>query len=83
MTSTSPSFPGAVSSCVTARIALPPGTKAEFLLNGALKVTKAVPTVEEIPLGDVASFFGNNAAAEEPTRRFCSSATARRARRRS
>ncbi|MFN7987121.1 MAG: M20/M25/M40 family metallo-hydrolase [Thermoanaerobaculia bacterium] len=54
---------------VTARIALPAGAKPEFLLNAALKVTKAVPAVSEVPLGDVAAFFGNNGAAEEPSRR--------------
>ena len=54
---------------VTARIAVPAGAKADFLLNAALKVTKAEPGVEEVPLGDVAAFFGNNASAEEPSRR--------------
>jgi len=54
---------------VSARIALPPGTKPEFVINGALKVTNAEPRVEEVPLGDVAAFFGNNSVAEEPARR--------------
>ena len=48
---------------VTADVVLPAGTKAEFLLNGALKIVRAEPAVEEVPLGDVAAFFGNNAAA--------------------
>lgn len=55
---------------VTTRVALPAGVKPEFLLNGSLAVAKAVPAVEEVPLGDVAAFFGNNAAVEEPSRRI-------------
>jgi Zn-dependent M28 family amino/carboxypeptidase len=54
---------------VTARVTLPAGAKREFLLNSALKVVKAEPAVSEVPLGDVAAFFGNNAAAAEPSRR--------------
>ena len=54
---------------VTAKVALPEGTRPELLLNGALKVTKSSPALKEVPLGDVAAFFGNNAAAEEPSRR--------------
>lgn len=55
---------------VTTRITLPAGVGAEFLLNGALAVEKSVPAVEEVPLGDVEAFFGNNAAVEEPSRRI-------------
>ncbi len=54
---------------VTAKVALPEGASPELLLNGALKVTRSHPSLEEVPLGDVAAFFGNNAAAEEPSRR--------------
>lgn len=54
---------------VTAKVTLPAGTKPELLLNGALKVTKASPALKEVPLGDVSAFFGNNAGAEEPSRR--------------
>jgi hypothetical protein len=54
---------------VSAKVTLPPGTKPEFLLNGALTVTKSSPALKEVPLGDVAAFFGNNAAATEPSRR--------------
>lgn len=54
---------------VTARVDLPAGAKREFLLNGALKVVKSEPAVSEVPLGDVAAFFGNNGAAAEPSRR--------------
>lgn len=54
---------------VTAKVALPAGTKPELLLNGALKVTRSSPALKEVPLGDVAAFFGNNAAATEPSRR--------------
>nr|MBP7675140.1 signal protein PDZ [Thermoanaerobaculia bacterium] len=54
---------------VTAKVALPAGTKPELLLNAALRVTKSSPALREVPLGDVAAFFGNNAAATEPSRR--------------
>jgi hypothetical protein len=54
---------------VTATVTLPPGTKPELLLNAALKVTKSSPALKEVPLGDVSAFFGNNAAATEPSRR--------------
>ncbi len=54
---------------VTAKVALPPGTKPELLLNAALNVTKSSPALKEVPLGDVAAFVGNNAAATEPSRR--------------
>lgn len=37
---------------------------AGFLLAASLRVTSASPAVEEVPLGDVAPFFGNNGAAE-------------------
>ena len=53
---------------VTAKVTLPAGTKPELLLNGALKVTRSSPALKEVPLGDVAAFFGNNAAATEPSR---------------
>jgi hypothetical protein len=54
---------------VAAKVTLPPGTRPELLLNAALKVTRSSPALKEVPLGDVAAFFGNNAAAEEPSRR--------------
>ena len=54
---------------VTATVTLPPGTKPELLLNAALNVTASSPALKEGPLGDVAAFFGNNAAEEEPSRR--------------
>ncbi|MHB8796836.1 MAG: M20/M25/M40 family metallo-hydrolase [Thermoanaerobaculia bacterium] len=54
---------------VTTTVTLPPGTKPELLLNAALKVTASSPALKEVPLGDVAAFFGNNAAATEPSRR--------------
>lgn len=54
---------------VTAKVTLPAGVKPELLLNGALKVTTSSPAMKEVPLGDVAAFFGNNAAATEPSRR--------------
>jgi hypothetical protein len=54
---------------VTARVALPAGAKAEFLLNDALRVVSSEPAVEAVPLGDVSAFFGNNAAVPDPSRR--------------
>ncbi|MDX9735356.1 MAG: M20/M25/M40 family metallo-hydrolase [Thermoanaerobaculia bacterium] len=54
---------------VTATVTLPAGTEPELLLNGALKVTRSSPALKEVPLGDVSAFFGNNAAATEPSRR--------------
>jgi hypothetical protein len=54
---------------VTASVALPAGTRAELLLNGALKIVKSEPALSEIPLGDVAAFLGNNASGAEPSRR--------------
>ncbi len=54
---------------VTAKVTLPPGTTPELLLNAALNVTKSFPALKEVPLGDVSAFFGNNAAATEPSRR--------------
>ncbi len=54
---------------VTAKVTLPRRTSPELLLNGALRVTKSHPALKEVPLGDVAAFFGNNAAATEPSRR--------------
>ncbi len=48
----------------------PPDARPEFLLNAALKVVRSEPAVEEVPLGDVGAFFGNNAAVEEPSRRI-------------
>ncbi len=55
---------------VTASISLPAGARPDFLLNGALKIVRAVPPVAEVPLGDVAAFFGNNGAAADPSRRI-------------
>ncbi|HYN44016.1 MAG TPA: M1 family aminopeptidase, partial [Thermoanaerobaculia bacterium] len=54
---------------VAATATLPAGAKPEFLLNGALRIVKSEPAVSEVALGDVAAFFGNNAAAAEPSRR--------------
>ena len=54
---------------VTAKVTLPAGAKPELLLNGALRVTRSSPSLKEVPLGDVAAFFGNNAAETEPSRR--------------
>jgi len=36
--------------------------EVQFLLNAALQITSAEPAVEEIPLGDAATFFGINAS---------------------
>jgi hypothetical protein len=47
---------------VDATISLPPGNDGGFLLNAALKILRAAPEVEEVPLGDVTPFFGNNGA---------------------
>ena len=54
---------------VAATIALPEGAKPEFLLNGSLKITRSEPAVEEVALGNVAAFFGNNTAESDPSRR--------------
>ncbi len=49
---------------VTEEIVLPPnlteGGAVEFLLNSALIINNAEPPVEQVPLGDIASFFGIN-----------------------
>jgi len=55
---------------VASTATLPAGAKPEFLLNAALKIVKSEPAVVEVPLGDVGTFFGNNAAASEPSRRI-------------
>jgi hypothetical protein len=36
----------------------------EFLLNAGLRVVRAEPPVEEVPIGDVEAFFGINAGAD-------------------
>ena len=58
--------PGAHRISVTDDLELPRGTarSVEFVLNGALKVTRSAPAAREVPLGDVAPFFGNNGVAE-------------------
>ncbi len=53
---------------VTDRVALPPGAPGEFLLNAALTIRDSSPPVEELPLGDVAPFFGINAAPDAERR---------------
>lgn len=62
--------PKARSLAVTDVVTLPPGMEArsvEFLLFAGLKVTRSEPRAEEIPLGDVGPFFGNNAAVDRPS----------------
>ena len=49
------------------RQADPPAT---FLLNARLRVTKAEPAVEEVPLGDVDGVFGPGTAARTPLKRY-------------
>ena len=36
----------------------------DFLLNASLEVTRSSPPAREVPLGDVAPFFGNNGVSE-------------------
>jgi hypothetical protein len=45
---------------------MPPGLAGpvEFLLNAGLRIVRAEPPVEEVPLGDVEAFFGINAGAD-------------------
>ena len=47
---------------VESEVTLPATLDAGFLLNAALKIVRATPAVEEVPLGDVTPFFGNNGA---------------------
>ena len=46
-------------------LTLPPagGGTVEFLLNAALSIARSEPKAVEVPLGDVAPFFGNNGVA--------------------
>ena len=47
-------------------LVFPPGAPrdVDFLLNAALRITRSVPAVREVPVGDVSPFFGNNGVAE-------------------
>ena len=47
-------------------LALSPGPArdVDFLLNAVFRITRSVPSVREVPVGDVSPFFGNNGAAE-------------------
>ncbi|HSL20348.1 MAG TPA: M20/M25/M40 family metallo-hydrolase [Vicinamibacterales bacterium] len=58
---------------VTDRVTIPSGSRLEFLLNSRLRIAKATPAVEEMPVGDVAPFFGINAgqvASTLPVKRY-------------
>ena len=48
------------------RMLLLRGGPVEFLLNGRLEISASQPPIEEIPLGEVAPFFGNNGATPAP-----------------
>ncbi len=52
--------PGARQLAVDDRILLLGGGAVEFLLNKQLEISSSDPRVEEVPLGDVADFLGNN-----------------------
>ncbi len=57
---------------VADRVTVPQGSW-EFLLNSRLRIVKSAPAVEEVPLGDVAPFFGINAASSAsglPVKRY-------------
>ncbi len=43
---------------------------ATFLLNARLRITKADPAIEEVPLGDVDGVFGPGTAARTPLKRY-------------
>ncbi len=46
------------------------GAPATFLLNARLRVTKADPAIEEVPLGDVDGPFGPGTIARTPLKRY-------------
>ncbi len=47
-----------------------PAAQPTFVLNGRLRITRAEPAVEEIPLGNVDALFGAGTAARTPLRRY-------------
>jgi len=53
---------------VSDEIALPQGQPIDLLLNGALRVTRSEPSLQEVPTGDVTPFFSINAGADAPRR---------------
>ncbi|MBP7589932.1 MAG: hypothetical protein KBA72_18410, partial [Thermoanaerobaculia bacterium] len=52
--------PAARQLAVDDRLLLLEGGAVEFLLNRELEISASEPPVEEVPLGDVTPFFGNN-----------------------